>query len=158
MTLDDIPFASMLYDRDAARSLVACPRPESLWRYLLQYTAGTSALWTCRDSSGTLRPRWKTAWRVRRLPVTAAKISEYRHGCKLVFENGKLTNAQVWLPTVEDGGDCGFPPLVFLQLLFCRRSLAELRESFNDVRAKDEAALLLDALFPKQRSLVIPVG
>jgi hypothetical protein len=35
MTCDDIPFIAPLYDRECARSLVACPRPEWLWRYWL---------------------------------------------------------------------------------------------------------------------------
>ena len=32
MTLDDLPFVMPLYDRQAARSLIACPRPEAEWR------------------------------------------------------------------------------------------------------------------------------
>ncbi len=35
MTADDVPFAARLYDRDAARWLVACPRPDWLWRHML---------------------------------------------------------------------------------------------------------------------------
>ncbi|MCI0475123.1 MAG: GNAT family N-acetyltransferase, partial [Anaerolineales bacterium] len=35
MTRDDIPFAMQVYDRECTRSLVACPRSESLWQYLL---------------------------------------------------------------------------------------------------------------------------
>jgi hypothetical protein len=82
------------------------------------------------------------------------KISEYRHGYKLVFENGKLANAEAWQPMPGEEGDCGFPPLVFLQLLFGRKSLLELREGFPDVWAKDETRVLLDALFPKKYSCV----
>ena len=82
------------------------------------------------------------------------KISEYRHGYKLVFENGKLANVETWQPMPGEEGDCGFPPLVFLQLLFGRRSLLELRECFPDVWTKDEPAVLLDALFPKMFSCV----
>jgi hypothetical protein len=86
------------------------------------------------------------------------KISEYRRGCKIVFENGKLMNVEAWQPMPADEGDCGFPPLVFLQLLFCRKSLLELREAFADVWAKDDAAPLLDALFPKLLSCVYCVS
>jgi hypothetical protein len=45
-----------------------------------------------------------------------------------------------------------------LQLLFCRKSLMELRESLADAWAKDETAPLLDALFPKMYSCVYPVS
>ena len=86
------------------------------------------------------------------------KISEYRDGLKLVLENGKLKNAEAWQPTVEDGGDCGFPPGAFLQLLFGFKSLQELRAFYPDCSAKDDAAVLLDALFPKSFSSVLPVG
>ena len=53
----------------------------------------------------------------------------------------------------EPGAGC--PQLLFLQLLFGYRSLAELRATFPDVYAEPEAALLLDILFPKQSSTVI---
>jgi hypothetical protein len=86
------------------------------------------------------------------------KISEYRRGFKLIFENGRLSNIETWQPMPEDGGDCGFPPLVFLQLLFGRKSLLELREAFPDVTAKDETQVLLDALFPKTYSCMNPVS
>ncbi len=262
MTLDDIPFATTLYDRDAARSLVACPRPESLWRYLLSVLPESSAwrvpiqiietndgpavgylhtsreLWddmiqiyelSVRDgqsmravlptvlrwmkalgetegarqnkpvkgiyfSFGRAHPAYDAApdlltktrppygWYIRVVDVPRfirriapaledrlarssvagysgeLKISEYRRGYKLVFQNGKLATAEAWEPTVEDGGDCGFPPLVFLQLLFCCKSLDDLRASFPDVRAKDEPAVLLDALFPKSSSCVCAVS
>ncbi len=35
MTLDDIPFVARLYERDCARSLVACVRDEKIWRHML---------------------------------------------------------------------------------------------------------------------------
>ncbi|HEX7593629.1 MAG TPA: GNAT family N-acetyltransferase [Anaerolineae bacterium] len=262
MTCDDIPLASSLYDREAARSLVACPRPESLWRYLLHalpesstwrvpiqmietndgravgYLQTSRELWddtiqvfelSVRDgqSMRAIMPtvlRWMKAlgeseaarqnkpvkgiyfafgrehpaydaapdlltktrppysWYIRVVDVPRfirhiapalenrlarssvagysgeLKISEYRHGYKLIFQNGKLANAEAWEPTVENGGDCGFPPRVFLQLLFCRKSLGDLRESFPDVRPKDETAVLLDALFPKLYSCVMAVS
>ena len=48
-----------------------------------------------------------------------------------------------------------FPPLVFLQLIFGYRSLAELSDAFPDVRAgQGEVVALLEALFPKRHSRV----
>lgn len=85
------------------------------------------------------------------------KLNEYRGGLRLAFENGRLTNVQAWTPVVKEA-DGGFPPLVFLQLLFGRHAIIELREFYPDVWAKDDAAVLLGALFPKQSSCVIPVG
>ena len=51
----------------------------------------------------------------------------------------------------------GFPPLVFLQLLFGYHSLDELRAFLPDAWASPEAVLLLAVLFPKQASVVQPL-
>ncbi|MBM3128700.1 MAG: GNAT family N-acetyltransferase [Chloroflexi bacterium] len=262
MTPDDIPFIAPLYDRACARSLVTCPRPESLWRYFLDdsplarayrlpfqiiettdgrvvgYVDCSHDIWQDvivvgeiaaaeGQSLRALTPtvlRWLKAhgetesaqqnkpvnavyfalgrehplfdaipellprtrlpygWYIRVPDVPrllrhlapaledrlarsamaghsgALKISEYRRGYKIVFENGKIANAETWQPTVDERGDCGFPPLVFLQLLFGRATIMELREFFPDVWANDEPTILLDALFPKQASCVCAVG
>ena len=261
-TFDDIPFLSAVYDRECARSLVACPRSPELWRYQLEpqsaamawrapyhiietndgravgYVQASRDIWLdaivlselavaegqsmravmpsilrwaktvgeseaikqektvkgiylslgrehpAYDAIPDLLPRTRIpyGWYIRvpavpqfirhiapalekRLAQSVMaghtgelKISEYRRGCKIVFENGKLTNVEAWQPMPSDEGDCGFPPLVFLQLLFCRKSLLELREAFADVWAKDDAAPLLDALFPKTLSCVYCVS
>ncbi len=258
ITIDDIPFVSSLYDRESSRSLVACPRTESLWRYLLDdspaprtwrvpmqlietnegravgYFAPSHEIWnemivveelaTSEEQSmravlpailrwmktysealaakekktvkgihlafGREHPAYDAApdllpgtrpsygWYIRvpdvprfighiapaleaRLARSAVagysgelRISEYRRGFKLVFENGKLVDSETWQPTVEDGGDCGFPPHVFLRMLFGEKSLAELRAFYPDCSAKDDAAVVLDALFPKIPSCV----
>ena len=79
----------------------------------------------------------------------------YRSGLRLHFEQGQLKSAEPWRGSAHvDEGDAGFPPLVFLQLLFGYRSLAELNEFFPDVWASDTAKLLIDILFPKQPSTV----
>ena len=86
------------------------------------------------------------------------KIDFYRGGLRLQFEQGKLMSAEPWrAPDYGDHSDAGCPPLVFLQLLFCYRSLAELRAFFPDVWASQPAALLIDTLFPKQPSAVQPL-
>lgn len=87
-------------------------------------------------------------------------ITSYRGGLHLVFEDGKLTEAADWqAPETNQKWDAaGFPPLVFLQLLFGYRSLEELRHAFPDCRADEEPTLLLNALFPKQVSWVVPLG
>jgi hypothetical protein len=81
----------------------------------------------------------------------------FRNGMRLVFENGQLTRAEPWQwPTWDPKISASFPPQVFLQLLFGRRSLSDLQYAFPDVGANDEATLVLQALFPKQRSWAIP--
>jgi hypothetical protein len=87
------------------------------------------------------------------------KINEYRGGFKMVWDKGKLVTVEPWQHVIGERDDnAGFPPLVFLQLLFGRASIMELRTLYPDCWAQDEATVLLDALFPKQYSRVIPVG
>jgi hypothetical protein len=88
------------------------------------------------------------------------KLDFYREGVRLVFENGKLTGAADWQApdTDQRWQGASFPPLVFLQLLFGYRSLEELRYAFPDCWTSDEAALLLNVLFPKKSSWVLPLG
>ncbi len=83
----------------------------------------------------------------------------YRGGLRLVFADGRLVTAEEWrAPIWEAKAKGGFPPLVFLQLLFGHRSLDELRHAFPDVWAEDEGRPLLEALFPPQRSWAMPLG
>ena len=87
------------------------------------------------------------------------RLDFYRGGLRLVFADGRLVTAEAWrAPIWEAKATGGFPPLVFLQLLFGHRSLAELRHAFPDVWADDEGRPLLEALFPPQRSWVMPLG
>ncbi len=82
-------------------------------------------------------------------------IDFYRGGLRLQFDQGRLTVAEPWRP--PDYGDhahAGCPAVVFQQLLFGYRSLAELRAIYPDVWASEEAALLIDTLLPKQPSSV----
>jgi hypothetical protein len=86
------------------------------------------------------------------------KLNFYRSGLRLGFEQGRLVaaddfRAEGWRPEYN----AGFPPLVFLQLLFGRRSLAELRHAFPDVWADDTGRPLLEALFPAKPSWVLPL-
>jgi Acetyltransferase (GNAT) domain len=83
------------------------------------------------------------------------KIDLYRGGLRLVWEHGKLTLVEPWqAPAYGETADAGCPPLIFLQLLLGYRSLAELCAIFPDVWKKEEAALLINTLFPSQPSTV----
>jgi GNAT superfamily N-acetyltransferase len=87
------------------------------------------------------------------------KISFYRGGLRLAFEEGQLRAAESWQPTFGDGGDAAFPDLTFLQLLLGYRALDELDYAFADCWVGgDEARALLEILFPKQASDVWPIA
>ncbi len=77
------------------------------------------------------------------------KIDMYKGGLRMVFEQGKLATVEHWrVPVYDSNAGAGFPPLVFLQLLFCHRSLDELRHAFPDVWAEGDTEIVLKALFP----------
>ena len=259
MSIDDLPVVMPLYDRQCARSLVACPRAEWLWRRMLLDTSPDSAIHlsfhiietneghavgyiaTSRELWGmqyqihelnvsegqsmraVLPPvlRWLKptaeaeaaaqhkdqhvlcfkfgqahpafdaapdlfhkmhpayAWYMR-VPDVAAflqritpvledrlaqsplaghtgelRVSEYVRGFQLKFGRGKIA-AETWQP--DDGRYAMFPPYTFLQLLFGRRSLSDLCYMYPDCRMEDEAAVLLDVLFPRHSSNVLPMG
>ncbi|HEX9038705.1 MAG TPA: GNAT family N-acetyltransferase [Ktedonobacterales bacterium] len=81
----------------------------------------------------------------------------YRGGLRLAFEDGKLKAVEDWRPPLWVEAKAGFPPLVFLQLLFGHRSLNDLRAIYPDVWAEGEAAPLLEALFPARPSSLYPL-
>jgi hypothetical protein len=61
------------------------------------------------------------------------------------------------MPEHADDGSAGFPGQTFLQILFGHRSPEALRSAFPDCWCDgDDARTLLDALFPKQRSVFWP--
>ena len=84
-------------------------------------------------------------------------LTFYRDGLRLVLDQGKISQVTQWQApdTDEEGPGAGFPPLVFLQLLFGYHSLQELRDWFPDCWADEEAAFLLKALFPKKASWIV---
>jgi hypothetical protein len=84
-------------------------------------------------------------------------IDFYRGGLRLAFDGGRLAVVENWQRPLWGESKIGFPPLVFLQLLFGYRSLHELRSLYPDVWAEGEAAPVLDALFPKRQSSLIPL-
>jgi predicted N-acetyltransferase YhbS len=86
------------------------------------------------------------------------RLDFYRGGLRLSFADGRLTTAEDWQRPAFDGNpSAGFPPVLFLQVLFGRRSRTELEYVMPDVCRCDEAAMVLDVLFPPQSSLVIPL-
>jgi hypothetical protein len=84
-------------------------------------------------------------------------VDFYRGGLRLALEKGKLTAVEDWQRPLWGEAKAGFPPLVFLQLLFGYRSLDELRRIYPDVWAAGEATALLNALFPRRPSMLVPL-
>ncbi len=84
------------------------------------------------------------------------KLSFYRNGLRMAFDRGRVTQVQSWQP--KRGESAAFPDLTFLNLLFGRRSLEDLRAVYPDCYvANEEAAVLLAALFPRKSSSIWPV-
>jgi hypothetical protein len=88
------------------------------------------------------------------------KISFYKTGLELKFEEGRLTRVASWKPTLQGhSGDAAFPGLTFIQLLFGYRSLEELQYAFPDcLTFSSTATALLENLFPQQASSIWPVS
>ncbi|MFZ6031656.1 MAG: GNAT family N-acetyltransferase [Chloroflexota bacterium] len=86
------------------------------------------------------------------------RVTFYRGGLRLGFENGRLIKAEDYQPApVGHEGEAAFPERTFLQVLFGRRSLEELRYMFADCWTNNEdTAVLLDTLFPRRASNVWP--
>lgn len=88
------------------------------------------------------------------------RLTFYRQGLKLTFEQGYVKLIEAWNPTPHGhSGEAAFPELTFLQLLFGYRSLDELDHAFADCWwENDQTYGLLNTLFPKQLSDVFPVS
>ncbi len=83
-------------------------------------------------------------------------IGFYRDGIKLVFENGTLA-VEAWKPGPHHTDKAAFPGLTFLQLVFGYRSLEEIHYAFPDSNSGDDAKPILNALFPRQPSDILPI-
>jgi predicted N-acetyltransferase YhbS len=87
------------------------------------------------------------------------KLNFYTSQLKIEIEKGKITAVEPYQPDNFFDFDVFFPDLTFLQVLFGRRDLEELRHIFTDCYPRnDESALLLKILFPKRNSHVIALA
>lgn len=86
------------------------------------------------------------------------KLDFYKGGLHIVFEGGHLKSIEPWrVPAYDSNAGAGFPPLVFLQVVFGHRTLGELRYAFPDVWVKNECEVVLKTLFPTRPSSVLPL-
>ncbi|MCL4870510.1 MAG: GNAT family N-acetyltransferase [Anaerolineae bacterium] len=86
------------------------------------------------------------------------RLNLYRQQFALTFGRGRLTEVAPFTPKRFHDGDARFPDLTFLQMLFGRRSLAELDHIFADCSANNEATILLNILFPQRPSQPVGLG
>ena len=88
------------------------------------------------------------------------RLTFYRDGLRLRFEQGRLVAVEAWKPEPQGhSGEAAFPGLTFLQLLLGYRSLAELKYAFPDCWTNSDAThALLEGLFPRQPSDIFGVS
>jgi hypothetical protein len=87
------------------------------------------------------------------------RLNFYRNQLALKFVDGQLATIESYDPKHFFDGDAYFPDLTFLQLLFGYRSLEELKYARNDCFTQnDKSGLLLDILFPKKHSHIMPLA
>lgn len=83
------------------------------------------------------------------------KLSFYRTGIKLSFENGGLAGVVDYIPKDNEDCDVQFPELTFLQVLVGYKSFTELSDSLPDCYARnDHGRALAKFLFPVKASNV----
>jgi hypothetical protein len=86
-------------------------------------------------------------------------LNFYTSQLALHFEHGRLKEVGPFQAKSYQDGDALFPDLTFLDLLFGRRSMEELRYIYPDCDASNNgAAVLLDILFPRKASCVVPLS
>ncbi|MFN8401784.1 MAG: GNAT family N-acetyltransferase [Anaerolineales bacterium] len=87
------------------------------------------------------------------------RVSFYKDGFRMVFDNGKITLIESVKHTTDEDVDVAFPEFTFLHVLFGHRSLDELRHAFVDCYVNTPTArVLVNALFPKRDSFVQAVS
>lgn len=86
------------------------------------------------------------------------RLNFYRDTLRLVFADGRLSEAGRFVPKGVEDGDALFPDLTFLQLLFGHRGLEQLDAAFPDCFANNAGArVLLETVFPRHASYVNPL-
>lgn len=84
-------------------------------------------------------------------------IGFYRHdGLLIKFENGCIKDVSNEAPAI-DKEDAAFPYDMFLNVVFGHRTVSDLNAVLPDAYANRKATILLEALFPKQSSWIMPL-
>ena len=83
------------------------------------------------------------------------KLSFFRSGVKLTFEQGQLKESVAFQPDHSEEGDALFPDLTFLRVLLGHTDFWDVEKFFADCYVRNDAArALVPILFPKQNSNV----
>jgi hypothetical protein len=83
------------------------------------------------------------------------KLSFYRSGVILTFENGVLKSVESYLPKDQEDADVLFPDLTFLRVLFGYESFDTVVKAFPDCYPRsDPGRALMPVLFPQKHSNV----
>lgn len=81
------------------------------------------------------------------------KLDFFRGGLRMVFDQGRLQRAENYrVEPWDTTAHGGFPPHVFLRLVFGYSSLDELRAAYPDAGVRSEVEVLITTLFPKKVS------
>ena len=76
------------------------------------------------------------------------KLNFSQSGIHFTFESGKIMDISNWLPESSEVGDACLRNSTFLQLICGQRRFKDLALD-SDCQGTDEAAILLDCLFPR---------
>ena len=87
------------------------------------------------------------------------KLDFYTSGIRIAFEGGRITSIEPMQVGSGIEADASFPDLTFHHLLFGHRSFDDLRHVFVDCFwSNNTARVLVNALFPKNLSVVYPLA
>lgn len=86
------------------------------------------------------------------------RINGFVWNAELTFENGRLAGIISCRPGHEGAGQVRFPDLTFLHVLMGRRTLEEVAYLYPDCGGDELGVALVNALFPKRPSFVLPVS
>lgn len=82
----------------------------------------------------------------------------YRHGIRLAFARGKLSEITPWPGHSRRASDASLPEQMFHQMIFGHATWAELSRAFPDCRLQTtRGSMLLPLLFPAQQSDIWPL-
>lgn len=90
--------------------------------------------------------------------TSTTKINLATHELTIHIRHGEIFLITSTRFIFGDEPNATFPPYVFNQLVMGYRSLAEIQYAYPDCLSDTETTLLLNILFPKKPSFVIPLG
>jgi len=90
--------------------------------------------------------------------TTTTKINLTTHELTLHIRHGEIFLIELSRLILGSEWNATFPPYVFNHLVMGYRSLTELQYAYPDCLSDTETTLLLNVLFPKKPSFVIPLG